>query len=83
MARLKWNLLEVRPMTMSEIFSDVILDARIKFRQSDRSSNPEEGLRLISSFLSISQPDLREAIIKLVTELSTAQSETRMRQRTD
>ena len=32
--------------------------------------NPEEGHRLISSFLSISQPSLRKAVVELVAALS-------------
>jgi hypothetical protein len=38
--------------------------------RSISSSGPEEGYRLIRSFLSIREPTLRQAIIELVMELS-------------
>jgi hypothetical protein len=34
------------------------------------SASPEEGVRLIRAFLRIKQPDLRAAIIKLVTQMA-------------
>ena len=42
---------------------------------------PEEGHRLMRSFFSISEPSLRQAIIKLVTELSGTDDETSALQR--
>jgi hypothetical protein len=38
--------------------------------RSISSSGPEEGYRLIRSFLNIREPALRQAIIELVMELS-------------
>jgi hypothetical protein len=44
-------------------------------KQDDRTGisswpKPEEGLQLMHAFLNIRQPDLRNAIIKFVAELS-------------
>jgi hypothetical protein len=36
----------------------------------ENSASPEEGVRLIRAFLRIKQPDLRAAIIKLVTQMA-------------
>jgi hypothetical protein len=34
------------------------------------SASPEEGVRLISAFIRIKQPELRAAIIELVTQMA-------------
>ncbi len=39
--------------------------------------NPEQGHRLMRTFLSIREAALREAIVKFVNELSTLQDENR------
>jgi len=39
--------------------------------------DPEQGLRLMRIFLSIREPSLRQAVIRLVTELSAPDDERR------
>jgi hypothetical protein len=54
------------------------LATTINGAQSNRSRTsslpkPEEGLRLIHAFVGIRDPELREAIVKFVEELTKAQ----------
>ena len=37
---------------------------------TERSASPEEGVLLIRAFIRIKQPELRAAIIKLVTQIA-------------
>ena len=63
-------------MARNEAFSTGPADGAVNGGQRDRAGassrpKPEEGLRLMHAFLSIRHAALREAVIKLVTELST------------
>jgi len=67
-------------MAQSEISLAGTEGASIDGSQLDRSgpssrSKPEEGHRLMRAFLGIRQAGLREALVRLVTELSTLQDE--------
>ncbi len=61
-------------------------DTFVNHRQADPARvfswpDPEQGNRLIRSFVSIREPTLREAIIKLVAELSAPDDEKKSLQR--
>jgi len=61
-------------MAKKEPFSIGPSDARIKGggqrNPAGASPTPEDGRRLIHAFIGVRQPALREAVIRLVTELS-------------
>ena len=61
-------------------------DTSLKSRQTDPArgfslSDPEEGHRLMRVFFGIKQPALRQAIIKIVMELSKLDTESSSLQR--
>src|SRR5208282_436953 len=63
-------------------FSVAPSDARFNRGHTDPARgfswvDPEEGYRLMGAFLSIKQPTLREAVVKMVTELSIPDDERR------
>ncbi len=47
-----------------------IVDASFDRMPAEIYASPEEGVRLISAFIRIKQPELRAAIIKLTTQVA-------------
>jgi hypothetical protein len=71
-------------MGWNEIFLLDASDPLFSFDATYVSSSPtpEDGARLLRAFLSIGQPALREAIIKLVARVSEADKPSSRAQRT-